>query len=133
MENNTQNHPQNTPPKRKKMAPRDLILIALAILVMFRVDWSNMNSVHYLILFLLILCFMLRWSNMRKEAQRQELLKRKAEYEAAMAAKQAAQESGENIPVETVAAEDVSVDGETIPAEEPAETPAAPAEEKTEE
>lgn len=133
MENNTQNHPQNTPPKRKKMAPRDLILIALAILVMFRVDWSNMNSFHYLILFLLILCFMLRWSNMRKEAQRQELLKRKAEYEAAMAAKQAAQESGENIPVETVAAEDVSVDGETIPAEEPAETPAAPAEEKTEE
>lgn len=115
------------------MAPRDLILIALAILVMFRVDWSNMNSFHYLILFLLILCFMLRWSNMRKEAQRQELLKRKAEYEAAMAAKQAAQESGENIPVETVAAEDVSVDGETIPAEEPAETPAAPAEEKTEE
>lgn len=129
MENNT----QNRPPQRKKMAPKDLILIALAILVMFRVDWSNMNSFHYLILFLLFLCFMLRWSNMRKEAQRQELLRKKAEYEAAMAAKEAAQEpaqlTGET--VEVVSTEEASVDGEPVPTEEP--TPETPAEEKTEE
>ena len=56
------------------MAPRDMLLIALAVLVLVRVDWRHMNSFHYLILFLLVLCFMLRWSNMRKDARRQELL-----------------------------------------------------------
>ena len=54
-----------------------MLLIALAVLVLVRVDWRHMNSFHYLILFLLVLCFMLRWSNMRKDARRQELLKKK--------------------------------------------------------
>ena len=69
-----------------------------------------MNSFHYLILFLLVLCFMLRWSNMRKDARRQELLKKKAEYEAT-------QQSAE-----AVSAEDMTVDGAPVPAEAPAET-----------
>ena len=77
-----------------------MLLIALAVLVLVRVDWRHMNSFHYLILFLLVLCFMLRWSNMRKDARRQELLKKKAEYEAT-------QQSAEDAPV---------------PAEAPAET-----------
>ena len=92
MENNTQNSPQPTPPRRKQMAPRDMLLIALAVLVLVRVDWRHMNSFHYLILFLLVLCFMLRWSNMRKDARRQELLKKKAEYEATQ------QQSAEDTP-----------------------------------
>ena len=69
-----------------------------------------MNSFHYLILFLLVLCFMLRWSNMRKE-----LLKKKAEYEAT-------QQSAEDTPAEAVSAEDMTVDGAPVPAEAPAET-----------
>lgn len=116
MENNMQNTPQPTPPKRKPMAPRDMLLIALAVLVLVRVDWRNMNSFHYLILFLLVLCFMLRWSNMRKDAKRQELLKKKAEYEAM----QQQQHAAENAPAEEVPAEDMTVDGEPVPAEEPA-------------
>lgn len=106
MENNTQNSPQPTPPRRKQMAPRDMLLIALAVLVLVRVDWRHMNSFHYLILFLLVLCFMLRWSNMRKDARRQELLKKKAEYEA----------------TQQQSAEDMTVDGAPVPAEAPAET-----------
>ena len=47
MENNTQNSPQPTPPRRKQMAPRDMLLIALAVLVLVRVDWRHMNSFHY--------------------------------------------------------------------------------------
>lgn len=70
-----------------------------------------MNSFHYLILFLLVLCFMLRWSNMRKDARRQELLKKKAEYEATQ------QQSAENTPAEAVSAEDMTVDGAPVPAE----------------
>ena len=97
MENNTQNSPQPTPPRRKQM------------------DWRHMNSFHYLILFLLVLCFMLRWSNMRKDARRQELLKKKAEYEAT-------QQSAEDTPAEAVSAEDMTVDGAPVPAEAPAET-----------
>ena len=115
MENNTQNSPQPTPPRRKQMAPRDMLLIALAVLVLVRVDWRHMNSFHYLILFLLVLCFMLRWSNMRKDARRQELLKKKAEYEAT-------QQSAEDTPAEAVSAEDMTVDGAPVPAEAPAET-----------
>ena len=85
-----------------------MLLIALAVLVLVRVDWRHMNSFHYLILFLLVLCFMLRWSNMRKDARRQELLKKKAEYE--------------DTPAEAVSAEDMTVDGAPVPAEAPAET-----------
>lgn len=102
-------------PRRKQMAPRDMLLIALAVLVLVRVDWRHMNSFHYLILFLLVLCFMLRWSNMRKDARRQELLKKKAEYEAT-------QQSAEDTPAEAVSAEDMTVDGAPVPAEAPAET-----------
>lgn len=129
MENNTQNNPQPTPPRRKQMAPRDMLLIALAVLVIVRVDWRHMNSFHYLILFLLVLCFMLRWSNMRKDARRQELLKKKAEYEAMQQQQQAA----ENTPAEEVPAEDMTVDGEPVPAEEPAsaEKPAETAEKES--
>ena len=64
---------------------------------------------------LLVLCFMLRWSNMRKDARRQELLKKKAEYEAT-------QQSAEDTPAEAVSAEDMTVDGAPVPAEAPAET-----------
>ena len=72
-------------------------------------------SALLLILFLLVLCFMLRWSNMRKDARRQELLKKKAEYEAT-------QQSAEDTPAEAVSAEDMTVDGAPVPAEAPAET-----------
>ena len=92
-----------------------MLLIALAVLVLVRVDWRHMNSFHYLILFLLVLCFMLRWSNMRKDARRQELLKKKAEYEAAQ------QQTTEDAPADAVPAEDLTVDGAPVPAEAPAE------------
>lgn len=117
---------QNRPPQRKKVPPKDLLLIALAILVIFRVDWGNMNSFHYLILFLLILCFMLRWSNMRKDAQRKEMMQRQNPNQ------EPARLTGEA----AVYAEDASSDNEAVPAENPAvEAPVEtePSEEKTEE
>lgn len=52
---------------------------------------------------------------MRKDARRQELLKKKAEYEAT-------QQSAEDTPAEAVSAEDMTVDGAPVPAEAPAET-----------
>ncbi len=107
-------------PQRKKMATSDLILIGLAVLVMFRIDWANMNSFHYLILFLLFLCFMLRWSNMRKTAIRQQMRERyKAEFEAEEA-KQAAAKAAllEGETAEAVPTEEMTVDGEAVPAEE---------------
>lgn len=100
MENNT----QNPRPRRKKIPPKDIILIALAVLVMFRIDWSNMNSFHYLILFMLLLCFMLRWSNMRKENQRQQaMLQQKAELEAKKAAEAPAAITADSSVVEAPA------------------------------
>lgn len=114
-----ENHTQNRPPQRKNIPPKDLLLIALAVLVIFRVDWGNMNSFHYLILFLLFLCFMLRWANMRKEAQRKEMMERyKAAQEAEKATQEPAQlteEAAEALPEEAAAPE-----GEVAP---PAEKP----------
>ena len=109
MENNT----QNRPPQRKRIPTKDLLLILLTVLVIFRVDWRNMNSFHYLILFLLILCFMLRWSNMRKDAQRREMLARRQETEEAA---QASADEAETIPPEAI-----SVEGEAISPEETAQ------------
>jgi len=106
-----ENQTPNRPPQRKKVPLRDLILILLAVLVLFRVDWGNMNSFHYLILFLLILCFMLRWSNMRKEAQRRELMERRRQAEEA-------QMQSQPTETEIIAAEDITVDGEAIPPQE---------------
>ena len=130
MENN-----QNTPnkPQRKKRALVDMLIPALGILVLWRVDWGNMNSFHYLIIFMFFLCLMLRWGNLRKaeeaKRKRKEYMAQKAAYEAAYAAAQktAAQSSakaaadGEAAEVtETPAAEEVVT--ETVSAEEkPAE------------
>ena len=118
MENN------HNSPKRSPMALRDLILIALAILVMTRIDWANMNSFHYLILFLLVLCFMLRWTNMRKDAMRKQKME---EYRAAMEAKQAAENAAQDAAAseaaetaEPISAADMTVDGVPIPTEEDA-------------
>ena len=125
MENN------HNSPKRSPMALRDLILIALAILVMTRIDWANMNSFHYLILFLLVLCFMLRWSNMRKDAMRKQKME---EYRAAMEAKQAAENAAQDAAAsedteaaEPISAADMTVDGVPVPTEEDT---ASPTEEK---
>lgn len=124
MENNQNTTPNR--PKRKQLAPRDMIIVALIILVMTRVNWANMNSFHVLILFMLFLMLMLRWGNMRKEAVRKQAMERYKEQFEAEAAKKAAEQAA------PVAAEDITVDGEAVPAEEPA-TPAEDAvEEKTE-
>ena len=119
MENNQNTTPNR--PKRKQLAPRDMIIVALIVLVMTRVNWANMNSFHVLILFMLFLMLMLRWGNMRKEAVRKQAMERYKEQFEAEAAKKAAEQS--------VAAEDITVDGEAVPAEEPS----APAEESVEE
>lgn len=111
MENN-QNKPNK--PQRKPIPRIDLIIIALGVLVIFRVEWGNMNSFHYLILFLFVLCLMLRWANMRKA---EEMRRKKAEYMAQKAALEAAQSAGEETPVAEGDAPEVAA-----PAEAPAET-----------
>ena len=124
MENN-----QNTPnkPPRQKRALIDMIIPALGILVIWRVDWANMNSFHYLIIFMFILALMLRWSNLRK----MEAAKRKrAEY---MAQKEA-RENGVPVQPAQPASERKPVIVFAEPAEEAPVAPAeeTPAEEKTE-
>ena len=121
MENNQNTTPNR--PKRKQLAPRDMLIVALIVLVMTRVNWANMNSFHVLILFMLFLMLMLRWGNMRKEAVRKQAMERYKEQFEAEAAKKAAEQAA------PVAAEDITVDGEAVPAEEPS----APAEESVEE
>ena len=123
-----ENQTQNQPPQRKKIPLSDLILIALAVLVMFRVDWGNMNSFHYLILFLLVLCFMLRWSNMRKAAQRKEALERRRAAEAAAQAEQNALPEAA-APAEAVTTEEAAP-VEAAATEEATSAPSAEAEEE---
>ena len=118
MENN-----QNTPnrPQPKKIPRIDLIIMALGILVIWRVDWGNMNSFHYLIMFMFVLCLMLRWGNIRKaEARKQkqrEIMAQKAAYEAAQKAVREAAANSTAAPAAEAPAAETSVT-ETPAAEE---------------
>ena len=137
MDNNNLN-PNLTPngrPPRKQLAPRDMMIVAIAILVITRIDFANINSFHILILFLMFLMLMLRWANMRKEAVRKNAMERyKSQFEEEEAAKRFADQLAAEAAAkaEPVAAENISVDGKAIPTAEVSE-PEAPAEEKSEE
>ena len=86
----------NGRPPRKQLAPRDMMIVAIAILVITRIDFMNLNSFHILILFLLFLMLMLRWGNMRKEAVRRQAMERyRNEFETEQAKKYADQVAAE--------------------------------------
>ena len=126
MENN-QNPTPNRPP-RKQMAPRDMLILALIVLGITRLDFANLNSFHVLLLFLMFLLLVLRWGNMRKEAVRKQAMERyRSQYEDELMMKAAQAEAA-------AAAEDVAANSEPVPAEETPEiSEPVPAEEKTEE
>lgn len=120
MENN-QNPIPNKP--RKQLAPRDLLIVALVILAITRLDFSNMNSFHVLLLFLVFLLLMLRWANMRKEAVRKQAMDRyKDEYRAEPVNKSVFRWADEPAApaAEKVSAADMTVADDTIPSEETA-------------
>ena len=122
MENNQNTTPNR--PKRKQLAPRDMIIVALIVLVMTRINWMQLNSFHVLILFMLFLMLMLRWGNMRKEAVRKQAMERyKDEFETERKNTQQsvfywADEPAES-PAEKVSADDMTVDGDSVSAEAP--------------
>lgn len=115
----------NTPQKkRRKLTLTDIILYALAVFMLFRVPWNNMNSFHYMLFFLFILCLMLRFSNMRKAAIKEIALQRKREAEEAAAkAQQEALLTGnvQETTAETTE-EEAAGSAETIEPAEAAET-----------
>ena len=112
MENNQNTNPQR--PNRKQLAPRDMIILALAILVLTRINWTQLNSFHILILFLLFLMLMLRWANMRKEAVRKQAMERyRSQYEDELIAMKIAEDAAK-----AASADDATIDGETAPAAE---------------
>ncbi len=61
---------QQSHPKKKRNLT-DLILFGIAILLLFIIPWSNMNSFHYLLLFLYVFCCLMRITNIRKMRMRQ--------------------------------------------------------------
>ncbi|MBR4284385.1 MAG: hypothetical protein IKT48_06745, partial [Anaerotignum sp.] len=100
MENNQNPIPNR--PQRKQLAPRDMLIVALIILGITRLDFANLNSFHVLLLFLMFLLLVLRWGNMRKEALRKQAMERyRSQYEDELIMKAAQAES--------VAAEDMTV------------------------
>ncbi len=119
----------NGRPPRKQLAPRDMMIVAIAILVITRIDFMNLNSFHILILFLMFLMLMLRWGNMRKEAVRRQAMERyKNEFETEQAKKYADQMAAEAAAKATATEEKPEAE-ETV-----AETPVEDTtEEKTEE
>lgn len=112
-----------------------MLIVALVILAITRLDFGNLNSFHVLLLFLVFLLLMLRWGNMRREAVRKQAMERyKEEYEPEPANKSIFrwEDAPAETPVEKAAA-DLAVDSEPVPIEtaEPAvseETTEKPAE-----
>lgn len=89
----TMNNQQPNGPKRNiKLA--DLVLFAVAIFLIFMTPWGNTNSYHHLMLFLYVLCVLLRISNIRKQKIREFEHKRRMEERAAM------QNTAEQLPVD---------------------------------
>ena len=119
----------NIPQKNRKKFPiTTLILYAVAIYMIYRIPWSNMNSFHFLILFMFLLCLMLKFSNARKAKIREFAMRRKqAEEEEAARAQQAAllaknaQETPAEIAETTENSEPADVPAETAEISEPEE------------
>lgn len=89
----TMNNQQPNGPKRNiKLA--DLVLFAVAIFLIFMTPWGNTNSYHHLMLFLYVLCVLLRISNIRKQKIREFEHKRRMEERAAL------QNAAEQLPVD---------------------------------
>lgn len=121
MENNQ--NPTPNRPQRKQLAPRDMLIVALVILAITRLDFGNMNSFHVLLLFLVFLLLMLRWGNMRREAVRKQAMERyKDQYEEAQPVSKTGfhwADAPAESPAEEVSAADMTVDGDSVPAEDP--------------
>ena len=121
MDNNQNPNPNR--PQRKQLAPRDMLIVALVILAITRLDFGNLNSFHVLLLFLVFLLLMLRWANMRKAAVRKQAMERyRDQYEAEPVEPvnksmfRWADEPAEST-AEEVSAADMTVDGEAVPEE----------------
>lgn len=87
----TMNNQRPNPP-RKNIKLADLVLFAVAIFLIFMTPWGNTNSYHRLMLFLYVVCVLLRFSNIRKQKMREFEHKRKMEERAAM------QQAAEQLP-----------------------------------
>ena len=79
-------------PPRKNIKLADLVLFAVAIFLIFMTPWGNTNNYHRLMLFLYVVCVLLRFSNIRKQKMREFEHKRKMEERAAM------QQAAEQLP-----------------------------------
>ena len=119
-----ENHQNPIPnrPQRKQLSPRDMLIVALVILAITRLDFGNMNSFHVLLLFLVFLLLMLRWGNMRREAVRKQAMERyKDQFETEPTNQSAfhwADEPAES-PAEEGSAADMTVDSESVSEEDP--------------
>lgn len=100
---------------KKKVAPSDIVLMLMAVFLLFKTPWSNMEGFDFLLLFLYIFCMMMRLSNMRKHyAKEQAVAQAKAEQEATLALDAPVvinQDPVEILPVESVSVEEPSNDG----------------------
>lgn len=83
---------QRPNPPRKNIKLADLVLFAVAIFLIVMTPWGNTNSYHRLMLFLYVVCVLLRFSNIRKQKMREFEHKRKMEERAAM------QQAAEQLP-----------------------------------
>lgn len=90
---------QRPNPPRKNLKLADLVLFAVAIFLIFQTPWGNTNSYHHLMLFLYVLCVLLRFSNLRKQKMREFARKRQMEERAAM------QNAADQLPAEAAPAE----------------------------
>lgn len=115
----TMNNQRPNPP-RKNIKLADLVLFAVAIFLIFKTPWGNTNSYHHLMLFLYVLCVLLRFSNIRKQKMREFEHKRKMEERAAL------QRAAEQLPDDRTA--EAALD-DTLPAQSASALPENTAEE----
>lgn len=113
----TMNNQRPNPP-RKNIKLADLVLFAVAIFLIFMTPWGNTNSYHHLMLFLYVLCVLLRFSNLRKQKIRELERKRKMEERAAMQKATEALPADEAAPTEALPAQSSAEENQAEPKSE---------------
>lgn len=86
------------PMPQKKNKVMDLILFAVAIYLLFTVNWGHTTAFDHLMLFLYVLCVLLRISNIRKSGIREMERRKRMEQMQQQKAEQSASENTANTP-----------------------------------
>lgn len=96
------------PMPQKKNKVMDLILFAVAVYLLFTVNWGHTTAFDHLMLFLYVLCVLLRISNIRKSGIREMERRKRMEQMQQQKAEQAAASENTALTENTASTQEIT-------------------------